>query len=69
MEHMVRDTISEVETAFKWSACLDYRAGVYNLKEGRDPLRRVVGPGAEELAFAICTSDRLGLIFDLLVIS
>lgn len=47
--------------------CSDYRAGVYDLKDGRDPLRATVGSGAEELAFAICTSDRLGLIFDLLV--
>lgn len=43
----------------------DYRAGVYDLRKGRDELRSLIGPGAEELAFAICTSDRLGLLSDL----
>ena len=36
------------------------------MRDGRDPLRRVIGPAAEEIAFAICTSDRLGLMGDLL---
>lgn len=43
----------------------DYRAGVYDLRKGREELRTLIGPGAEELAFAICTSDRLGLLSDL----
>jgi hypothetical protein len=39
---------------------------VYDLRKGgRDELRTLIGPGAEELAFAICTSDRLGLLMDL----
>ena len=44
----------------------DYRAGVFDLRHGRTSLRSVVGAGAEELAFAICTSDRLGLMRELL---
>lgn len=43
----------------------DYRAGAFDLRQGRDSLRDLIGPGAEELAFAICTSDRLGLLSDL----
>jgi len=40
----------------------DYRYSMYDLREGREPLRSLIGPGAEELAFAICTSDRIGLL-------
>lgn len=43
----------------------DYRFSIYDLRKGRDPLRSVIGAGAEELAFAICTSDRIGLTRDL----
>jgi hypothetical protein len=43
----------------------DYRSGCYDLCNGRDELRGLLGPGAEELAFAICTSDRLGLLHTL----
>jgi hypothetical protein len=46
----------------------DYRAGIYDLRDGRGALRDLIGPGAEELAFAICTSDRLGLLRDLMVV-
>jgi hypothetical protein len=38
----------------------DYRYSLYDLREGRDKLVRLIGCGAEEIAFAICTSDRLG---------
>lgn len=40
----------------------DYRYSLYDLRDGREPLRSLIGPGAEELAFAICTSDRIGLL-------
>jgi hypothetical protein len=40
----------------------DYRYSLYDLREGREPLRSLVGPASEELAFAICTSDRIGLL-------
>lgn len=43
----------------------DYRNGVYELKDGRDKLWDLIGEGAEELAFAICTADRIGLIMNL----
>jgi hypothetical protein len=63
----------------------DYRAGCYDLRDGRQQLIDMIGPGmlslrnnrlilpssplvvtgAEELAFCICTSDRLGMIQDL----
>ena len=43
----------------------DYRYSLYDLRDGRSALRYLVGPGAEELAFAICTSDRIGLLRDL----
>jgi hypothetical protein len=44
----------------------DYRSGIYDLRNGRSELRSLIGPGAEELAFAICTSDRIGLLCDLM---
>lgn len=44
----------------------DYRSGVYDLRAGREDLRSLIGAGAEELAFAICTSDRIGLLCDLM---
>ena len=44
----------------------DYRSGIYDLRNGRKPLADLIGEGAEELAFAICTSDRVGLIIDLI---
>lgn len=44
----------------------DYRAGVFDLRNGRQPLADVIGDAAEELAFAICTSDRIGLMRDLI---
>jgi hypothetical protein len=40
----------------------DYRYSLYDLRQGREPLRSLIGPGAEELSFAICTSDRIGLL-------
>lgn len=40
----------------------DYRYSLYDLREGREPLRALIGPAAEELSFAICTSDRIGLL-------
>jgi hypothetical protein len=46
----------------------DYRAGIYDLRDGRGSLQDLIGAGAEELAFAICTSDRLGLLRDLMVV-
>jgi len=45
----------------------DYRYSLYDLREGREPLRALIGPGAEELSFAICTSDRIGLLHRLAV--
>lgn len=44
----------------------DYRASFFDLREGRDKLRAVVGPASEEIAFLICTSDRIGLMNDLM---
>ena len=46
----------------------DYRSGIFDLRDGREPLSTLIGKGAEELAFAICTSDRIGLIIDLIKI-
>lgn len=43
----------------------DYRMGIYDLRDGRQPLADLIGAGAEELAFAICTADRIGLLFKL----
>lgn len=43
----------------------DYRYSLYDLRDGRGELTGLIGPAAEELAFAICTSDRIGLIRDL----
>jgi hypothetical protein len=43
----------------------DYRYGMFDLREGRDEMRSIVGAGSEELAFALCTSDRMGLLMDL----
>jgi len=40
----------------------DYRYSLYDLRDGREPLRALIGAGAEELSFAICTSDRIGLL-------
>lgn len=45
----------------------DYRFSLYDLRQGREPLRALIGPGAEELSFAICTSDRIGLLHRLAV--
>jgi hypothetical protein len=45
----------------------DYRNGVYELRDGRDKLWDLIGEGAEELAFAICTADRLGMVMGLWV--
>lgn len=44
----------------------DYRFGAYDLRHGRTELQSLIGLGAEELVFAICTSDRIGLISDLI---
>lgn len=44
----------------------DYRASFFDLRHGRDPLREAIGSAAEEIAFLICTSDRLGLMRDLM---
>jgi hypothetical protein len=43
----------------------DYRYSMFDLREGRSALTGVVGEGAEEIAFALCTSDRIGLLQDL----
>lgn len=43
----------------------DYRYSMYDLRDGRDALTSLIGEGAEEIAFALCTSDRIGLIQDL----
>jgi hypothetical protein len=43
----------------------DYRYSLYDLREGRSALRSLIGDAAEEISFAICTSDRIGLIRDL----
>lgn len=44
----------------------DYRTShFYDLREGRQPLRDLIGAAAEEISFAICTSDRLILMRDL----
>jgi hypothetical protein len=44
----------------------DYRASLYDLaKDGRKELAALIGSEAEELAFALCTSDRIGLMQDL----
>ena len=40
----------------------DYRYSLYDLRDGRKPLQTLIGPASEELAFAICTSDRIGLL-------
>lgn len=41
----------------------DYRTNEYcDLRNGRSYMQKLIGVGAEELAFAICTSDRLLLI-------
>lgn len=45
----------------------DYRYSLYDLREGREPLRNLIGPAAEELAFTICTSDRIGLLHRLAI--
>jgi hypothetical protein len=44
----------------------DYRYGVFDLRKGRGELTSLIGAGAEELAFGICTSDRIGLLSDIL---
>ncbi len=44
----------------------DYRQGIFDLRDGRKQLADIIGPAAEELSFAICTSDRLGLMPDLM---
>ena len=44
----------------------DYRASVFDLRRGRDELRQLIGPASEEIAFLICTSDRINLMYDLL---
>jgi hypothetical protein len=44
----------------------DYRYSLFDLREGRGSLSSLVGEGAEEIAFALCTSDRIGLMKDLL---
>jgi hypothetical protein len=43
----------------------DYRSGVFDLRDGRQPLSDLIGDAAEELAFTICTSDRIGLMTEL----
>ena len=45
----------------------DYRSGIFDLRDGRQPLATIIGDGAEELAFVICTSDRIGLVNDLAI--
>jgi hypothetical protein len=44
----------------------DYRFSLFDLREGRASLSSLIGPASEEIAFAICTSDRLGLLWDLM---
>ncbi len=48
----------------------DYRTSQYfDLRRGgRAELRAAIGPAAEELSFAICTSDRLGAHTTLLIV-
>jgi hypothetical protein len=44
----------------------DYRTShFFDLRDGRQALRDLIGPAAEEISFAICTSDRLLLMRDL----
>lgn len=43
----------------------DYRFSMFDLRKGRGELQSIIGPFSEELAFALCTSDRIGLITDL----
>lgn len=44
----------------------DYRAHYFfDLRAGRQELRQLIGAEAEELAFLICTSDRIGMLRDL----
>lgn len=40
----------------------DYRYSMFDLRHGRKELQDLIGPGAEEIAFVICTSDRLSLL-------
>jgi hypothetical protein len=40
----------------------DYRASFYDLRDGREEVSGLIGEAAEELAFLICTSDRIGLL-------
>lgn len=44
----------------------DYRYSIFDLRDGRQSLTSLIGPGAEELAFTLCTSDRIGLLRDLM---
>jgi hypothetical protein len=43
----------------------DYRYSLFDLRQGRGELTALIGEGAEEIAFALCTADRLGLFKDL----
>ena len=45
----------------------DYRASFFDLRDGRDELRNAIGPASEEISFLICTSDRIGLMRNLMV--
>ncbi len=44
----------------------DYRYSIFDLREGRDKLAELIGLGSEELAFTVCTSDRIGLLRNLM---
>ena len=44
----------------------DYRFSLFDLRKGRSSLSGLIGDSSEEIAFAICTSDRLGLLMDLM---
>ncbi len=44
----------------------DYRYSIYDLRDGRDKLAQLIGLGSEEIAFTVCTSDRIGLLRDLM---
>ena len=44
----------------------DYRFSLFDLRQGRESLSSLIGPASEEIAFAICTSDRLGLLTQLM---
>eukprot|EP01038_Epipyxis_sp_PR26KG_P004205 gene4205-5978_t len=44
----------------------DYRYSLFDLRNnGREELSSIIGPAAEEIAFGICTADRIGMIMDL----